>query len=530
MEQQDKNCLQRVTCHLLRLVSMMLVVFPSIVRSLSSNELCSSKVCSGCLAGSLSCQEGGLTRLPDSLSSDIRSIILIGHRFQQPLLMAVNFTTFSSGTIRLQRLTLRNCGIDSVQPGAFNSLRNLKQLDLSKNRIRSIKSDTFSGLDLEFLRLDENTELHLAPGAFIGATISSLSINQCGLQRVLYEDLAPLVRLKSLQLSGNHIQTIDERLNGMFYNLEHFAIDQNPFVCDCRIRWLPDILQRLQLKQEKGKRNDQDDFQDFTLVRSGSDNSQLNDAPTNDANMLEGDLMKPLCHAPARLSGWLLESLRGADFFCDVPRLHALEIELEPSVDLSNHSLNAGALIANRDQYLSLKMRCHMKGSPEMEVSWYRRRTSQEEKSSTIPSTFELDLEDYTRVQEAKSLEKGVIELDLVQPISNGAIYPNVPAGNIWNQIEQFFCVASDPNGNISTAVNIKWPNNEMHKHLVDVSKTSVSGNGNKGKGYPVAEVIETDKDSRFIGDSHGTSGNVRENLEHEESLWYKVSSLMSKL
>ncbi|CAH8587017.1 unnamed protein product [Heterobilharzia americana] len=223
----------------LKIFLLLLVIFHCIsqpVLSLSSNELCLNRTCSGCIAGSLSCQEGGLTHLPDSLSSDIQSMILMGHKFHNPILTNDNFSTYAQQNVKLQRLTLRNCGIQSIQPGTFQSLKSLQQLDLSQNKVKSIRKGTFVGLHLDFLRLDENFGLSIEEGAFEGTSVVSLSINQCGLKTLRYDTLLPLInskQLKNLHLSGNQLITLESRLEPIFIQLQSLSLEQNPFKCDC---------------------------------------------------------------------------------------------------------------------------------------------------------------------------------------------------------------------------------------------------------------------------------------------------------
>ncbi|CAH8548794.1 unnamed protein product [Dicrocoelium dendriticum] len=463
-------------------------IFVSItsVCGLSSHELCASKVCSGCIAGSLSCQEGGLNRLPDKLAADIQSIILIGHRFDVNFLTERNFSNYPQQTQLLQRLTLRNCGIERLFPGTFKSLKSLAQLDLSQNRLQTIEPRTFIGLNLELLRLDENPGLYFSSEAFHGVSIVSLSVSQCGLRSLTYSDLAPLFEnkvLTNLHLSGNKLITLESQLASWFSELQSLSLEQNPFVCDCRLRWLTDVLQqRLHRLRTRGLPNgvgdinyfnDQTPSKTFTATQNDKENAPLDE-----------DLLKPVCRAPERLAGRLIEKLTHRDFYCDLPQLQAIEVDLSHSNQMpaesslvTPHQMDA---ITKSLHALRVSLRCVVKGSPEVQLSWYRRQ------SPELLSHLGLrdKVEELYNIPNSRERAPGVVEVYLTHPYPRPShSLTQVGLTNGADSVEKLVCLATDLNGNTSTEVRLRWPShfapeltlNELHDMGVAQSKYIVA-------------------------------------------------------
>ncbi|XP_018651842.1 hypothetical protein Smp_008710 [Schistosoma mansoni] len=483
----DYNYRQKSHQNLFLLFFVILQSIFQTISSLNSNELCLNKTCSGCIAGSLSCQEGGLTHLPDRLSSDIQSMILMGHKFNNPTLTSDNFSTYIQQNVKLQRLTLRNCGIQSIQSRTFQSLKSLQQLDLSQNRIKTILKGTFEGLHLDFLRLDENFGLSIEEGAFQDTSIVSLSMNQCGLKTLSYNVLLPLInskQLKNLHISGNQLITLESRLEPIFLHLQSLSLEQNPFNCDCKLSWLVSLLNKRQVQRRTRGLSmfsgDIDEVETNLLHRSNS-LMEMNQHNTP----LDGDLLKPLCHNPRRLIGRSIESLTVSDFYCGTPKLQIIEVDLGQLTTFyqnqnNNKKLTSGKFEQENDNSLIITVRCHVKGSPELQMDWYR--PINHDNSSNRDQLTNIQSYSFTRTQHhpnqqqliripnSKILRSGGIELKLSRKI-------NLKDDNSLKQFdnqseisttEKLICFATDSNGNTSAEIVFHWPTIESLRMISD--------------------------------------------------------------
>src|SRR6218665_257065 len=112
-----------------------------------------------CFCSSLSrivyCSRRGLGSIPEGVAADSLQLNMNGNHFASPLLHRSNF----SGLARLEHLYLSECGVEGIEVGTFLELQNLKWLDLSNNRLRTLSPSSFQGLNLQHLFLNGNPQL-----------------------------------------------------------------------------------------------------------------------------------------------------------------------------------------------------------------------------------------------------------------------------------------------------------------------------------------------------------------------------------
>ncbi|KAA8594832.1 hypothetical protein FQN60_011967 [Etheostoma spectabile] len=97
----------------------------------------------------------------------------------------------------ITEIRLEQNAIKVIPAGAFSSYKKLRRIDLSNNQISELASDAFQGLR----------------------------------------------SLNSLVLYGNKITEISKALFEGLFSLQLFHLAQNPFICDCHLKWLADYLQ-----------------------------------------------------------------------------------------------------------------------------------------------------------------------------------------------------------------------------------------------------------------------------------------------
>ncbi|KAK3851953.1 hypothetical protein Pcinc_041434 [Petrolisthes cinctipes] len=142
------------------------------------------------------------------------------------------------GIINLQKLFMRSCRIESIEPGSFNMLSNLVELDLSYNLLKKVPTRALVDLPrLLYLRLQHNALESIPVDAFApvsGLIMLDLSYNQ--IHSLNINALRCLSGLRSIGLAGNTLQYLPYQLLVPLQELHALEIDNNPFVCNCRLR------------------------------------------------------------------------------------------------------------------------------------------------------------------------------------------------------------------------------------------------------------------------------------------------------
>jgi Leucine-rich repeat (LRR) protein len=246
-----------------------------------------------CSAGGLKidCTNSSLDNIPVILHKDVRSLTLDYNN----LTYLKKDAFLSSALAQLEKLSIDDCELVGVEPGAFNGLTVLVQLSLMSNMILEIKPRTFGNMsslkrlylgynvienlepdsflglsDLEYLHINENNLQYIHPDLFIhspnletlslgsnqhlqiptdGHFINSRSLRRlfiinCNVTSVSNKTFAKVAGLKLLDLRANHLRDIDINVLISLPQLSAFYIHENPLQCDCHLqevwRWCRD--------------------------------------------------------------------------------------------------------------------------------------------------------------------------------------------------------------------------------------------------------------------------------------------------
>ncbi|XP_067272516.1 slit homolog 1b isoform X2 [Pseudorasbora parva] len=144
----------------------------------------------------------------------------------------------------MTEIRLEQNGIKSVPPGAFASYKRLRRIDLSNNQISEIAPDAFQGLrSLNSLVLYGNKITDLPRGVFDGlSALELLLLNANKIHCVRVNVFQDLENLSLLSLYDNKIQTLAKGTFTPLKSIQTLHLAQNPFVCDCGLKWLADFL------------------------------------------------------------------------------------------------------------------------------------------------------------------------------------------------------------------------------------------------------------------------------------------------
>ncbi|CAH1252224.1 BLOC1S6 [Branchiostoma lanceolatum] len=136
--------------------------------------------------------------------------------------------------------------IQAIEPGAFSSVPKIKWITIRCSRLLHIGDFTLHNLpDLMAISLDHNLIKSVSPRAFLGLnSLDKIVLEGNQLKVVPFEALALIRRNTTVarlrvNLDNNKISTILEtgwrKVSGTRVSLQ---LEDNPFVCDGRIRWM----------------------------------------------------------------------------------------------------------------------------------------------------------------------------------------------------------------------------------------------------------------------------------------------------
>ena len=177
----------------------------------------------------------------------------------------------------LVHLDIHGSHISNISSAAFHHLQNLKTLDISDNKLTKIPTAQLGFLSrLESLKIGQNDFEIMEEGAFFGLIcLQNIDISGCrnlnqiqpaafaanpNLETIILTSnkilseiqdgvFSNLPNIKNVDLKNNGFQTIREEILP-WKSLKSFDISENPFICDCRLSWLSELLERKKSNNE----------------------------------------------------------------------------------------------------------------------------------------------------------------------------------------------------------------------------------------------------------------------------------------
>ncbi|CAJ0578903.1 unnamed protein product, partial [Mesorhabditis spiculigera] len=168
-----------------------------------------------------------LNILPTEMFEKVRPKILI---IENSMTSVIRQNTFSQIGNRLIELRLRNNALKkNIGPALFKGLERLQALDLSGNKLMSIKAGDFEALgDLRELHLNDNIIKEIEDGSFSAlSSLRTLSLQGNQLSTITRDTFKGLDNLEYLYLNHNQIANIDWAAFHHLKNLKHLYLGRN---------------------------------------------------------------------------------------------------------------------------------------------------------------------------------------------------------------------------------------------------------------------------------------------------------------
>ncbi|VDM34173.1 unnamed protein product [Hydatigera taeniaeformis] len=345
---------------------LLLLSLTARVKSLNCPDLCQ------CASSIMDCQQPGLEAFPSAPSSKLEMVVVANQTFRRVTLDREALWPYRSpehgGQVRLRLLKIRNCNIVSIASNAFANLGSqLEELDLSGNPLHTIEALAFTGLRLKSLFLNNLQNPIIHDQAFSSIIeVQSLSLQNSRLTSLPLRPLIELANqhgLKSLSIRGNDISHLPPTFEPAFRLLQSFELSENPWHCDCNLRWLIQLQKWSRLTKTSG-----------TFIGSSGDS--------------RSDIRQPKCSSPVEFADYSFDEItlnesetfpgtylhntvsKRPELACVTPRVEHIEVDLrqpnsEPELD------NMARIV------------CQMKGAPDIFLKQITSRLSVKRVSET---------------------------------------------------------------------------------------------------------------------------------------------------
>uniref|UniRef100_A0A8C3DXD9 Slit homolog 2 protein n=1 Tax=Corvus moneduloides TaxID=1196302 RepID=A0A8C3DXD9_CORMO len=141
----------------------------------------------------------------------------------------------------ITEIRLEQNSIKVIPPGAFSPYKKLRRIDLSNNQISEAAPDAFRAYvhSIHCRVLYGNKITELPKGLFEGLfSLQLLLLNANKINCLRVDAFQDLHNLNLLSLYDNKLQTIAKGTFSPLRAIQTLALAQNPFICDCHLKWL----------------------------------------------------------------------------------------------------------------------------------------------------------------------------------------------------------------------------------------------------------------------------------------------------
>ncbi|VUZ48763.1 unnamed protein product [Hymenolepis diminuta] len=380
-----------------------------------------------CVSTMMDCQQPGLEALPPAPSNKLEMVVIANQTIRRATLDREALWPYRSpehgGQVRLRLLKIRNCNIVSIASNAFANLGpQLEELDLSGNPLHTIAAHAFTGLRLKSLFLNNLNNPVINDQAFSSIIeVHTLSLQNSHLTSLPLRPMLELVNhrgLKSLSIKGNQIAHLSPAFEPAFGLLQSFELSDNPWLCDCNLRWLIQMQKWNRLPKVNGNNDDsRNDIRQPTCVSP----VEFADYTFDEIILQEGESSPgSYLHSPMPKRPILS---------CVLPQIEHIEVDLrqpEGEKELENIA----------------KIVCQMKGAPDLAVSWI----------------YHDGNGDIRNVTEMAKQEEEVNSMSYPFTVPQPKQLTSRLSIRQVSETDRYSCMGQNILGNVSITVKILWP------------------------------------------------------------------------
>lgn len=180
------------------------------------------------------CSNAHIQDIPETLSTEIQNLDLSGNDLYEITRQAFH----NVGLINLKKLVLRECKLITIQKNGLSGLAIMIELDLSKNDIKILHSDTFrETVKIRWILLNDNKLEKLEDSLFNNLPfLQKVDLSNNRIVTLGMKTFLNVPKLNILRLDGNKLEHLKIDTLSALTSLSNLDVHDNPWRCDCYLQ------------------------------------------------------------------------------------------------------------------------------------------------------------------------------------------------------------------------------------------------------------------------------------------------------
>ncbi|CAG9572006.1 unnamed protein product [Danaus chrysippus] len=180
------------------------------------------------------CSHSNFHDIPKTLSTEIQILDLTGNELYEVTRHAFEDVQL----INLKKLILKECKLITIHKNGLSGLAIMIELDLSKNNLKTLYSDTFKETaKIRWILLNDNQIEKLEDGLFNNLPfLQKVDLSNNRILQIGVKTFMNVPKLNILRLDGNKLEHLKIDTLSALTSLSNLDVHDNPWRCDCYLQ------------------------------------------------------------------------------------------------------------------------------------------------------------------------------------------------------------------------------------------------------------------------------------------------------
>lgn len=180
------------------------------------------------------CSHASLQDIPKTLSAEIQILDLTGN----PLYEITRHAFEDAQLNNLKKLVLKECKLITIHKNGLSGLAIMIELDLSKNDLKMVHSDTFKETTkIRWILLNDNQIEKLDDGLFNNLPfLQKVDLSNNRIVQIGVKTFMNVPKLNNLKLDNNKLEYLKIDTLTQLTSLSSLDVNDNPWRCDCYLQ------------------------------------------------------------------------------------------------------------------------------------------------------------------------------------------------------------------------------------------------------------------------------------------------------